>query len=464
MSALLENLRAQLRANLDARAVAQGTLDELLDGVEDRTSFTSEESAAFDAALAAVRGMDDERTEIEGRIGVVAAAEERSAAAAAAAALIPAALTAGAVTVGAEPLTYRQSGEHSFVRDVWAARMDGDPDAQQRLARHRSEMAHEYRSRNGVELRDVGTSAFAGLTVPAYLTDLYAPLAHAGRPFADACRSLPLPSAGMTCEISRITTGTAVASQATQNAGVQETNADDTVLSVPVVTIAGMQDVSRQAIDRATGVDEVVLADLIGAYHAELDRQCIAGSGSSGEHLGVLGVSGINAVTYTDASPTVPEAYPKIADAIQQVASGRYLPADLIVMAPRRWGWFTAALDASSRPLVVPTAAANPAGIGDGGGYGPGVGYLQGLPVVTDGNVPTDLGTGTNEDRVIVCRANEEILWEEPGSPLRLRLEEVLAGQLSVRFVVYGYSAFTAGRYPKAASVISGTGLVTPTF
>jgi len=29
---------------------------------------------------------------------------------------------------------------------------------------------------------------------------------------------------------------------------------------------------------------------------------------------------------------------------------------------------------------------------------------------------------------------------------------------------VYGYAAFSAGRYPLAASIISGTGLVAPTF
>jgi hypothetical protein len=33
----------------------------------------------------------------------------------------------------------------------------------------------------GVQLRDVGTGAFAGLTVPQYLIDLFAPLARAGR-------------------------------------------------------------------------------------------------------------------------------------------------------------------------------------------------------------------------------------------------------------------------------------------
>jgi len=39
-----------------------------------------------------------------------------------------------------------------------------------------------------------------------------------------------------------------------------------------------------------------------------------------------------------------------------------------------------------------------------------------------------------------------------------------VASTLTVRFVCFGYSAFTAGRYPAAQGSIDGTGLVTPTF
>jgi hypothetical protein len=34
----------------------------------------------------------------------------------------------------------------------------------------------------------------------------------------------------------------------------------------------------------------------------------------------------------------------------------------------------------------------------------------------------------------------------------------VLGDQLSVRMVVFGYSAFTAGRYPVGTCVLQGTG------
>jgi hypothetical protein len=50
------------------------------------------------------------------------------------------------------------------------------------------------------------------------------------------------------------------------------------------------------------------------------------------------------------------------------------------------------------------------------------------------------------------------------GEPMMLRFEQPKAAELDVTMIVYGYSAFTANRYPNAFSLIGGTGLVTPTF
>lgn len=362
------------------------------------------------------------------------------------------------IEVGKEERTYRPDGEHSFVRDAYLAEVRGDPGARERIERHRRECAEEY--------RDVGTGAFAGLVVPQYLIDQYAPRARAGRPFADSVRRLPLPDAGMTVNISRITTGSAVAAQASENAAVAETDMDDTVLTVNVRTYAGQQDVSRQAIERGTLVEDVVVADLVADYHSKLDAAILVGDGTAGTHVGVLNTAGTHSVTYTDSSPTVPELWPKLADAIQRVNSAFFGRADLIVMHPRRWGWVQAALDTTNRPLAgaISGAPANVVGtVQEPGAYGQPVGLLQGLPVITDANVPTNLGGGT-EDAIIVCNSQEIILWEQTASPLQLRFEDVGAGSLTVKFVVFGYSAFTAGRQPQATAIITGTGLAAPTF
>ena len=78
--------------------------------------------------------------------------------------------------------------------------------------------------------------------------------------------------------------------------------------------------------------------------------------------------------------------------------------------------------------------------------------------------ISTSLGAGTNEDAIIVAKADDILLWEDSIAPTELRFEEVGGDTLQVKLVVYGYSAFTAGRYPTAICKVTGTGLVTPTF
>lgn len=357
--------------------------------------------------------------------------------------------------------------ERSFFRDAYRMQFNFDSAARERLEHHGREMLDTIGSLAvDREQRDVGTGAFAGLTIPQYLVELYAPLARAGAPLLAGVRKLPLPASGMTVNISRITTGAAVAAQASENSGVQETDIDDTLLTVNVRAYAGQQDVSRQALERSEMVDAVVYQDLIADYFTKLDASVINDDGTSGTHLGIRNVSGIVAVTYTDASPTVPELYPKVADAIQQIASNRYAPATTIVMHPRRWGWGTAALDSSNRPLFVPNAQGpfNALAVGDAPEYGAVVGSMQGLPVITDANILTTLGSGTNQDTILVLRMPDVLFWQEgDGAPRQFRFEQANAPQ-SIRLAVWGYSAFTAGRYPKACAAIDGTGLATPSF
>jgi HK97 family phage major capsid protein len=360
-----------------------------------------------------------------------------------------------AVVEVAEPDMYRKGGDHSFISDAWAAR-SGDFKAQERLNKHQD-----------FEARDVGTGAFTGLVVPQYLVDEYAPIARAGSPFYNAVPKKDLPAFGNKIEISRITTGSAAAEQASENSAVQETNMDDTLLTVNVDTIAGQQDVSRQALERGGqpgfSLENIIFQDLVAAYYTKLDNLMINGSGSSGQPLGISQVSGINQTTYTDASPTVAELYPKLADAVQEINSNRFAPATAILMHPRRWGFLTAGVDSSNRPLVLP-AGNNPdnaAGVGDAAAYGQVVGSVLGLPVITDANIRTDLGAGT-EDAIYIAKVDDHIMFED--NLFQLKFEETNAGSLTTKMVVYGYVAFASGRYPKGISEIVGTGLIAPTF
>ncbi len=366
------------------------------------------------------------------------------------------------VRVGAEKRTYSPDSAREgfgFISDV-VGRLDGDFAAAERLSRH---MAEERVERAGVLTRDVGTSQFSGLTVPQYLTDLVAPAVAAGRPLADNCRKMPLPDTGMTVNISRITTSTATAIQATEAAPVQETDIDDTLLTINVRTIAGQQDVSRQAIDRSVGADTIVVEDLVRRYHTTLDSQILNNDGTSGTHLGIRSTVGIVAVTYTDTTPTPSEAWGPLWDLQQQIESGVFMAATHLVMHPRRWAFFCSAIGTNQAMLGQMGVAPLTLGAEASKEYGAGVrGILAGLPVIVDANIPTNISS--TQDVILGVNSNELFLWEQPGSPLLIRADQVGAGNLMVKLVVYGYSAFSAGRYPGAHGTISGSGLTTPTY
>lgn len=355
----------------------------------------------------------------------------------------------GVAVVKSEPRTYSQRSSNSFIRDAYQAQFNNDYQAKERLARHMTE--------ESVERRDVTSAAFAGLVVPQFLTELAAPFARAGRPVADIARKHELPDAGLTISISKVTTGTAVATQ-TEGAGVQETNMDDTKLDISVITKAGMQNVSRQALERGTNIDSLVMADLVSAYHTNVDVDVVA------ELLASAGQS----VTFTDASPTVAELYPKLLDAIQKVQTTFFAGPNAIVMHPRRLAFILAALDSTNRPLAVPTAngAYNALAVGNGSVVYGNSGYsIAGLPVITDANVSVTQGAGTNEDTIYVGNTQELHLWEQgSGEPMMLRFEQPKGSELEVQMIVYGYVAMTANRYPNAWAKIGGTGLITPTF
>mgnify|MGYP003132678320 CR=1 FL=1 len=362
----------------------------------------------------------------------------------------------GQAVVKEEPLTYRSDNSHelSFVKDFIDSVVSKDAAATERIHRHQQEM---------LVTRDGTTSNYAGLVVPQYLTDLAAPLARAGRPFADQCRNLPLPESGMTLNISRVTTGASAAIQAAENDAVSETDIDDTLLTSNISTVASGQQLSRQAMERGTGIDALVTGDMASAMSTTLDNQLINGSGSSGQLLGISQVTGINSVTWTDASPTVAEFYPKLLDAIQQINSGIYRAPDLIVMHPRRLAWIQAGVDGNSRPLVLPqtNVPQNAMGTGPAAGYGNTGSQIAGIPIVTDANIRTDLGAGT-EDAVYVVSRNDMLLFED--GEMMMRMDETAGLNLTLTLVMYQYVGFVPGRYPAAISAVVGSGLIAPSF
>jgi HK97 family phage major capsid protein len=440
---------------VERRDAVKAEMDAILEAVaaESRTDLTEDETTKVDALVEESRALDSKIEKLTAQATADAKASEARAAVAAVVTPV------GGTTVTREARTYSPEAEVSFVKDAFNAQFKNDYAAQERLARHTKEET--------IERRAVGTSAFAGLVIPQYLVDLAAPFARAGRPTADFATSKhTLPAAGMSLEISRMTTGTSTAIQETQNTAVSLTDPDDTLLSIPVRTIAGQADLSRQAVERGTGIDTFVVADLIRSWHTTVDAQVLNGTGSNGQFTGIRNAGG-NAITYTATTPTTALLYSKLADAYQQVESNVFIAPTHIIMHPRRLAAILASSDTTGRPIAVPTANGPMNSVTAGAGL-PGYGNsgysIMGLPVVTDANVGTAYGAATNQDEIYVVAAPEMHLWEQAGSPFALSFDQTIAGSLTLKTVVYGYGAFTAGRYPLAASIISGTGLVAPTF
>ena len=345
--------------------------------------------------------------------------------------------------------------ERSYFRDLYLSKTKGDREATDRLSGH------------ALATRDINTTDTSGgdFVPPAYLVNEYIAKARAGRITADLCSKFALPGGTDSINFPAITTGTANAAQASQNSALQETNLVTATVTAPVTTIGGIQDVSVQLVEQSPiAFDSVIFADLAASHAQAVGNAVINGTGASGTLEGFVNADTVNTITYTDASPTAAETVAKIADGIQQVATARFLPADAIVMHPRRWYALSAGVDGGGRPLVVPTAQAmNAFGTADTVGAEGSVGNILGLPVYLDPNIAVTSGAGTNQDIIIISRFADAYLFE--GTPKAEVFRETLSAEATVRFRLYNFVAFTAERYVGVnTSIVSGTGLATPSF
>jgi HK97 family phage major capsid protein len=411
-------------------------------------SLGEDDKVKFDAGEAEIRSLDERIAELDAQVRADEAAADMAK---------RYAPKAGVQSVK-EPEIYRSGlGGQSYFRDMWNSRQNGDTAAMDRLVRNNKGRALEERA--------ISTTNGAGgeFVPPVWLEQEFIKLARPGRITANLVPTQPLPAGTDSLNIPKVNTGTAVGVQGTQNTAVTQQDLTTTSVSSAVTTIAGGQTVSLQLIEQSPlNVDDVVLADLAAAYAVQYDTLILSGSGTGGNPTGLLTLSGTNAVTVS--ATDVPSLYKAIANAIQQVHTNRFLPPDRIIMHPRRWAALLASVDASNRPLIVPNGqpqfngVAEQAGV-QSQGY---VGTIQGLPVYVDALIPTNGGAGTNQDTIIVGRFADLMAWE--GNVKAEAFPQTYANQLSVFVRLYNYMSFQPARYPKSLSVISGAGLVPPTF
>jgi HK97 family phage major capsid protein len=369
-----------------------------------------------------------------------------------------------------EPLTYQRHSEHSIFADMVDAHKGGQA-AIERLNRHREETAAEQirlteeRERYGVAQDRAAITQTAGeggeLIAPAYLQNQWIGLPRAGRPIANSLNSRDWIQTN-TINLPKVSSGATVATQ-TDTGSVSSTAIKTELITGVAQTVAGQQDAAQSLVDLSLpGVAEVIFDDLTRAYDQQLDVKVIENAVTNAK--GINGVTGVNSITFTAASPKFSEFYKKIAAAIGEVNTGVFAPPQVIAMTPLRWAWCLSQVDTQERPLIVPVGQPgfNAGAMQERVAAENVVGSIQGVPVIVDASIPTNKGAGTNQDEVYVYRADNLYLWE--STPTLRILSEVLSGKLEVRFQLYGYYTPIFGRLPKSISKITGTGLVTPTF
>lgn len=474
-ASFLDDLRSQ-RSTLDDTLAGGLAAQEYREG----HVLTDEETAEFRRLLAEVEALDERIVAQEG-------IEARRARAAAASTHDP-------VVVRSEPMTYARGNGNRYFSDLALAHNPGNPNSEAlaRLNRHAAEMAVEIPARAArrdaraeTELRSAygDSSSFEKRTnpnrtdgtggyfvPPVWLIDDYITLARAGRPVVNKLRQMDLPEGTDSINIPALLTGTGTGVQTADAASVTSTDFTDTFVNAPVRTIAGQQDVGLQLIEQSPHqiIDEVVLGDLTADYNRNCDRQSLNGTGASGQVLGLRAVSGINAITYTSASPLVSELVTPLGQSLSKIAQGTFdLSSTIFAMHPRRWFWIAVSLDGDNRPLVVPvnTGALSPLASSQLLAEGAVGNSWLGPQVIIDANIATTVAAGVigggaaNQDEIFAIETNQTI-WFEGNLRTRV-LYEVLSGTLQVRFQVYNYVAQLTRR-PTSISVISGTGTVGP--
>jgi HK97 family phage major capsid protein len=445
--------RSQINELSEKRTTLRNGLDALVNGaVEAKRELSADETERFDREESEIRELDKSIDKLDEQIR----ADEQHAE--------TMRRYAPSVTITSEPEVYRKGGENSYFKDLFRSKEKQDHQATERLRRNDRQVA---------EARALSTGAGAGgeMVPPLWLTQDFVRYARPARITANLVPNKDLPAGTNSINVPKVATGTATALQTTQNSQVQVTDLTTGEISSSVFTIAGGQTLSLQLLEQSpVNMDELVLSDLAAAYAVNLNSLVLQGTGTSGQPVGILTLSGTNQIDC--AAPTTGQTlagqiYKSVANAIAQINTKRFMPPDTIIMHPIRWASLLAATDTTGRPLVTPHAGGNmmnPLGLAADVAAQGFVGTMAGLNVYVDALIPTNLtaDSGTGEDAIIVARLADLVLYE---STIRAEaFQQTYANNLSVFVRLYNYASFQPARYPASVSVITGSALTAPTF
>ena len=283
----------------------------------------------------------------------------------------------------------------------------------------------------------------------------------AGRPFANAVATMPLPATGKQLDMPKVATAPAAAVQAAEADPVNEVNFDGETISTPKVLIAGQNDLSIQAYEFADpGMDTVIMRELTKSYNSVLDTQMLTGTGANGQHDGFKNVANINSITYSAVGSAggADGLVGAIYDAVSQIATNApgYM-ADAVVMHPRRGGMDRLPPRRQRQPApagLVRARIRRPEQRLRSLGCRPGC----------DPRPEHHHRSGVRHERGRTVRRRDRRAHPRRGRPPRQGPDRSAVRTLQVRLQLYAFSAFVSNRRPKTICRISGVGLAAPSF
>lgn len=421
-------------------------LEELDNAVIERGSdFTDDERATYDAAAADLARVVEELPALIKREQDVRRSRELGASLGDAVDRNRGRLVVETPADDESPV-YVERGEHDLLIDIYRAK-NGDRKAQERIERH-----HEYSDRI---IRASGTSDLAGLVVPRYAIEKYQELAvQRGRPYLNTLvgtmsyEQLTTNSIIIPIE----TTAPGMGAQSSEGTAFSTANWATTTKTVNANTVGGYADISRQAIDLGNVQTGRFFGEMLTRYFNDQERQALWGSGASGECEGLFLADGTQTV---DAGYTVTafqETYATIIEAASKVEKNDEREAMYVLMSPERWRSLQSACDADGRPLMGFTGSApsNVSAYVDQAGQK----WFGGIRVVVSSRV---VKSGEDDTRMAVYNTDHALFADSPMQTVTA--SEVVAHQGLVRFIAFGYMAYTPEVRVNSVCLINNLGV-----
>lgn len=344
-------------------------------------------------------------------------------------------------------------GKRSYFQDIKMANK-GRQDALERLTQGL-----------GVEGKAMaeGTGSQGGYLVQTQIERQILDVRELDNVLRDMCSKLNVTTT--TIELDQITLGTTAGWVAELAQKPEATSLTLATVTASVFTAAGLATISNQLLaDSNPAVDQLVTRDLAKRLVALEETAFLAGTGT-GQPLGILNTPGVNTATSTaPGTGTVVSGTGGILDTVlDAIASvqATYGQPTAILMHPRTW---TAILkDRNAQGVFTygsPAFGVNnsPALNDPRTVYQGPVRTLWGVPVVLSNRMPTNLGTGTNESRIIVGDFTEALILDRQGITVDESPHVYFTSNQTV-FRAEERVGFTAARQPKAFCIVGGTSL-----